>query len=295
MRRKKTLVFAGQLKLDIFWPSKPREDRASVLSLHAGGFAKGSREDIEQLEIAVNLLREGFTVITMDYPLSLKDYDYAEVKRAVFRGKLGEVCYSAALTASKACAEAIRFLCEQAEELDLNPKRMILLGSGAGAMTVLQTEFYRSVGVGTVNRTLGVGWRPVAVVAYAGALTCKGRYVDYGRTPAPTMLVYGDQDKIMPTHRKYLPLGHNLFGPVRLQHEIRAAGGVCWRVAVNGGEHEVSAAFRETKSLFMRFVEQALAGGEMQSKIVQIAGLKVPVSGWSGKTTLDLLKETETT
>lgn len=292
MIKSRTLVFSEdeKLRMDVYQPLKPREDRACVVSLHAGGFAKGSREDIDQLETAVALLREGFTVITVDYPLTLKGHGYVEVKRAAIRGKLGKACYAAVLAAAKGCAAAIKYICANAKMLDIDSEKIILLGSGAGAMAVLQMEFYRSVGVGTVNKTLG-SWSPVAVVAYAGALVCKGRYVDYGLTPAPTMLVYGSEDKIMPTHRKYVPMGYNIFGPVRLQHEIRLAGGVCWRVVVKGAEHEVYAAFRATKSLVFRFVEQVLAG-EIQSKIIEITDLQVPVDGWQGKTILDLLKET---
>ena len=61
------------LFLDVWTPATPRPDSACVVALFGGGFVIGERDDSYQREVARVLTERGFTVVSPDYRLGLKD------------------------------------------------------------------------------------------------------------------------------------------------------------------------------------------------------------------------------
>ena len=61
------------LYLDVWHPESPRSDRACVVALFGGGFVVGERDNELQTEIARLLTARGYTVVSPDYRLGLKD------------------------------------------------------------------------------------------------------------------------------------------------------------------------------------------------------------------------------
>lgn len=61
------------LKLDVYRPEQPREDKAAVITVFGGGFFSGARDKREMKQSAIALLERGFTVISIDYRLGFKD------------------------------------------------------------------------------------------------------------------------------------------------------------------------------------------------------------------------------
>lgn len=114
----KDIVFAvaggSELKLDIVRPSKP--NGIGVLFVHGGGWRQGSREMM--VPIAQEMAGHGYTGIISQYRLNAPP-------QSVWPAHIHDV------------KAAIRWTRAHAAELKIDPERLVLWGSSAGAHLVL--------------------------------------------------------------------------------------------------------------------------------------------------------------
>jgi len=244
------------LYLDVWRPEVPRSDRACVVALFGGGFAVGERDNALQTEIARLLTARGYTVVSPDYRLGLKD----TVKLKSFKGLKGvqpmfQWCID---IATEDCAAAVAFVVNHAGTLNINPERVVLTGCSAGAITVLQLDYCRANALPQAD-LLPVGWKPAAVVPYSGGVMSKGK-PKYKTPPAPTMLVHGTKDKIV-AYKQFPPILTNaLRGSKPLFKVFKKQGYPCWIMRYEGIGHEVASFLPGSVDLFCGFVEQVFSG-----------------------------------
>ncbi|MBO7624435.1 MAG: alpha/beta hydrolase, partial [Bacteroidales bacterium] len=130
------------LYLDVWHPAHPRADRAAVVSVFGGGFVIGIRDDSLQSKTARMLSERGFTVISIDYRLGLKDSaKVAELQGLLKIDDLFQYCIGLAV---EDCAAAIAWVCAHAAGLGIDTSKIILTGNSAGAITVLQLDYSRA-------------------------------------------------------------------------------------------------------------------------------------------------------
>jgi acetyl esterase/lipase len=100
--------------LDLYLPARSRPERPvpTIVYLHSGGWIGGSRENLS--DVATAQLARGYAVASVDYRLATRGGDGS------FPGAVYDV------------KRAIRFLKVRAAQWDLDPARMILMGSSAG-------------------------------------------------------------------------------------------------------------------------------------------------------------------
>ena len=244
------------LYLDVYRPAQPRSDKACVMAVFGGGFVTGARNDGYQRKIAQLLTERGFTVVSIDYRLGLKD----TAKMATFSGLSGiqdrfQYCIDIAV---EDCAAAVAWVCEHAGELDVDTSKIVLTGSSAGAITVLQLDWYRANSLPPAS-ALPKGWKPAAVVPYAGAIMSDGAPT-WTTPPAPTLLMHGTEDKIV-AYKKFPPvLSYALYGAKTVFKQMRNQDIPCWIVRFEGIGHEVATWLPGSLDFFCAFVNQALAG-----------------------------------
>ena len=253
-------VFRGDrtMMLDVYTPAVPRADSAAVMYLFGGGFIMGSRTDKYVRNYCQMLADHGYTAIAIDYRLYLKEVDFSKVSLVgsidVFRDAIN-------YTASD-CAAAIAFICSRATEFGVNPDRIVLCGSSAGAIGVLQLDYCRANSLPPADE-LPAGWKPAAVVAYSGAVFCERTKPKYATPPVPTFFLHGDKDRIV-NFKKFPPvLRTGLYGPKKLHKVFEKNNYPHWFFKFEGIGHEVAAIpqymFEEMES----FVDKTLRGAEM--------------------------------
>lgn len=259
---KETHAFAERdstLYLDVHRPINPRADKAAVLAVFGGGFFTGERDNSYQLAIADSLTNRGFTVISIDYRLGMKDAEMVKANSSLLKAtNLFQYCIE---IATEDCADAVAWVCKHAEELDIDPSRIILTGSSAGAITILQLDYCRANDL-PLAKALPKGWKPAALIPYSGGIMCKKRDLHYATAPAPTLLMHGTIDRIVNYKKFGLPFSAKLFGSNTIDKVMDKEDIPHWIIRFEGIGHEVASWFPGSVDLFCCFAQLALDGRE---------------------------------
>ncbi len=273
------------LYLDVHRPEVPRSDRACVIALFGGGFVIGERDDELQLNIARQLTARGYTVVSPDYRLGLKDSALVASHRKLTQ--INDLFQVVIDMATEDCAAAVAWVVAHAGELNINPERIVLTGCSAGAITVAQLDYCRANGQPQAS-VLPEGWKPAAVVPYSGAVMSKGK-PKYKTPPAPTMFMHGTKDKIVAYKRFPAVLSHALYGPATLYKCFKKEGFPVWMVRFEGVGHEVASFLPGSVDLFCGFVEQVFDGCRTTMDATMRDEKLVPTK-WTKMTVIDLYK-----
>lgn len=176
------------LWMDVYQPTEKLRKDICAIYVFGGGFVQGSRTADTNVRFFKEMVARGYTVAAIDYRLGLKG-----AKLGLFHLKPG---FQAPVIASEDLISATEFLLANQQKLRINPKRIVLIGSSAGAITVLHTDNELANRTAMVS-SLPADFRYAGVVSLAGAiLSTKGR-PKYATTPAPTLFYHGTKDKIV--------------------------------------------------------------------------------------------------
>ena len=245
------------LCLDVYKPEVPRADNASVLMAFGGGFFSGERNNNQMKEWAQALTEHGFTVISIDYRLGFKDSAaVASHRRLLQLPDLFKYCIDIAV---QDCAAAVAWVHSNAGMLGIDPSKLILTGSSAGAITVLQLDYYRANSLPQAS-ALPAGWKPAAVIPYSGGVMCRDSKLKYATDPAPTMLLHGKKDRIVTYKSIGLPFGEKMHGGKKMDKALNRQDIPHWFIRFDDIGHEVANWLPGSIGLFCTFVDLTLAG-----------------------------------
>ena len=245
------------LCLDVYKPVIPRADKAAVLMAFGGGFFSGERNNDQMKRWASALIEHGFTVISIDYRLGFKDSALVASHSRLL--KLPDLFMNCIDIAVQDCAAAVAWVCSNAGMLDIDPSKLILTGSSAGAITILQLDYYRANSMSGAS-VLPAGWKPAAVIPYSGGVMCRDSKLKYATDPAPTMLLHGTKDRIVTYKSLGLPFGRKMHGGKKMDKALNRQDIPHWFIRFEGIGHEVADWLPGSVDLFCTFVDLTLAG-----------------------------------
>ena len=190
-----------KLYLDMYTPEQVHDSTICVLFVFGGGFIGGHRDGDWEKDYFKQLVDEGFMVASIDYRLGLKGVKNLSITNS-------KPLENAINMAAEDAISAIAYLIEHDKELKVNKDFIVMVGSSAGAITALQTDFALCNGFLNSN-ILPEDFRLAGVVSYAGAIFSHEGKVKYrNHAPAPTMLYHGTADKLVPYKQlKFFKLG----------------------------------------------------------------------------------------
>lgn len=183
-----------QLYLDFYTPETVHDSTICVVYVFGGGFVGGHRDGKFEKAYFQQLVDKGFMVASIDYRLGL-----VGVKNlGIFNT---EPLENAINMAVEDAILALAYLLENADTLKVNKDWIMMVGSSAGAITSLQTDYVLCNGY-LNSDILPEDFRLAGVVSYAGAIFSKEGAVKYSKhNPAPTMLYHGMKDGLVPYDR----------------------------------------------------------------------------------------------
>ncbi len=239
---KETYTYATKdgenLKLDIYLPQYDSEtERATIIYVHGGGFSSGQRDSENIQQFCNHLAGYGFVVASISYRLTRKDKPEGFGCNCPANDKLNTF-----IAAIQDVQDATFFLIQNREQFSINPQKIILAGSSAGAEAVLNAAYLPPMCYGLDS----------GPVSYAGVIGMAGAILDtvviYDESAIPSMLFHGTDDNLVPyatAPHHYCKPGEPgyliLNGSYSIAQKLRQLNVPYWLHTTCGGAHEMAA------------------------------------------------------
>ena len=171
------------LELDMYTPKGDTDThRAAIVWVHGGGFSGGDKTSPELVDEANQFAMKGYVNVSINYRLSPTSCV----------GTITSQCIEGIIEAMQDAQTAVRFLRSKATTYGIDPTRIAIGGSSAGAITALNVGYNASdPGPGSHQ---GFSSSVGAVQSLSGAAI--------GTTPgadgAPALLFHGTADPLVP-------------------------------------------------------------------------------------------------
>ena len=240
------------LFLDVYNPAPGSErtfqgrEKPAIIFMFGGGFIQGTRDDESYHKWFKQLTDNGYRVFSIDYRLGLKGSDKVGVAQV-------NVLDAAIHMAVEDLFSATNFIIENAEQLGVDPYNMVISGSSAGAISVMQAEYE------IANRTswasvLPQGFNYAGVMSFSGAILSREGKVDFESETCPVLMLHGTADELVP-YKQIAVLHLGFFGGGKLIERFKKYGFNYNMYHFMGYGHEIAGSMDTTMELQMKFLE----------------------------------------
>ncbi len=220
------------LKLDVYTHASIPKNSPCIIFVFGGGFITGKRDEEFYNSYFNTLVGNKYVVISISYRLGLKG-----VKR--FTNFSSTPLKSAIELAVEDLFDATKWVLKNANKLDIDTTKIILSGSSAGAMTVLQGDFEKRNKT-ELGKMLPEKFQYAGVIAFAGAIVTTNGKLKYKIKPAPTMMFHGSSDKMIFYNRLYF-FNRSVNGSNAISSVFKKHNYPYYFYRVEGMGHEVAA------------------------------------------------------
>jgi len=252
----------AELALDLYRPvAKEASRKTTIIYVHGGGFAGGRRDEPVHVDFARDLASRGYTVANISYRLTMKGKSFSCDQPA--RNKLQTF-----LAAANDIRKATLFLLERTDSLGIDPGRIVLAGSSAGAEAILHAAYWERESAPGDLVVLPEGFQYAGLISMAGALVDTALIRPDNAVPA--MFFHGTCDALVPyagaPHHYcspgqvgYLPL----YGAFAIAKKLDHLGVSRYLLTACGGGHEWAGLplFGEYTADIDRFIHQTVEKG----------------------------------
>lgn len=225
------------LDLDAYFPAfENQTNRPLIIYIHGGGFSGGKRNSADIQEFCKKLARRGYVAASITYRLNLKGTETGFGCDCPAVDKLN--------TFNKAVEDiqdATFFMIKYRDKMGIDPQKIILSGSSAGAITALNAAYQPPYCYGLDS----------GPVSYAGVISMAGAIPDTARifkdSGVPSLLFHGTCDNLVPyasaAHRycKQNQPGYLiLHGALTIAEKLKKTGTPYWLYTYCNASHEIA-------------------------------------------------------
>lgn len=225
------------LDMDVYSPAFDNDNkRALIFYVHGGGFYTGTRNDPGIQTFCKALARRGYVVSSISYRLTRKGTKTQFGCDCTKTEKLNT--FDAAV---EDLQDATFFMIQRREQMGIDPQKIILSGSSAGAETVLNAAYQPPYCYGLDS----------GPVSYAGVISMAGAIADtskiYKESAIPSLLFHGTCDNLVP----YASAPHHyckesdpgyiiLHGSYTIAQKLKQLGIPYWLYTYCDAAHEIA-------------------------------------------------------
>ncbi|MBP5303028.1 MAG: alpha/beta hydrolase [Bacteroidales bacterium] len=245
------------LALDFYFPQHQQKSdslRPCMIFVYGGGFVDNNQRSPFYTKFCRAMAEQGYVTVASDYRLGLRDFHGGSIL------KMMEPVRNSIDIATEDLFAAIDYILRNAEVLRIDKDRIILCGSSAGAISVLQANYELS------NRTpmtaaMHADLRIAGVISFSGGVfSSKGECKYEVHDPAPTFFMHGDTDRLVP-YNKIQIFRFGMFGSKPLAAGFKDAGyPYCFATFINHS-HEVAGFQMEQFDAVMWFIDNYIDKG----------------------------------
>ncbi len=189
------------LYMDVYEPSADSVSsldgagKPTVLFMFGGGFKSGRRDDLYFNEWFKSMTDAGYRIVSIDYRLGLSDFSGAGINM-----KFINALDAAIDLAVEDLFSATNFIIQNAGALGIDPADIVISGSSAGAISVMQAE-WEICNSADNAKVLPENFNYAGVMSFSGAVFSRKGSVRYKKEPCPTVMFHGTDDKIVPYNK----------------------------------------------------------------------------------------------
>ncbi len=251
-----------------------------IIHVFGGAFVTGQRNQPDDRIWYRELADAGYNVATIDYRLGMKGQEFKANMASL------KVLRNAIQIAVDDLLSATVYMINNAAAFGVDPDRIIVSGSSAGAITALQAEWEICNGMEPA-RVLPEGFNYAGVMSFAGAVFSLQGGVRFPQKPCPVLLFHGTADRIV-TYRKIALFGIQFAGSDALAKKLAKIGANYQIYRFNDRGHEVAASMRRNVPEELRFLEENAIKGLHRTVDALVDDEGLPDFGWSKLTARDL-------
>lgn len=245
-----------ELLLDRYDTTIPCDNnRPCMIFAFGGGFKQGSRDNEMYISYLERLATEGIVAISIDYRLGLKLYPPTG-------GKISMVTAlaNAVNVAVEDLYSATNYVIANAEAWGIDPELIMISGSSAGAITVLQAEWLRCNG-DQLAEVLPKDFRYAGVVSCAGAIFSTNGKPKFKHEAAPMLLFHGTSDSNVPYHKSSIA-GIGFYGSKHIVKHLDKALSPYYFYSAEYITHTLAATpFIDQQDLILQFINDYVLRG----------------------------------
>lgn len=274
-QEKITVEFAHRdtctLSLDIYKADSALENAPTILYVFGGGFKEGDRARGTGKWFST-LNSYGFNVVSIDYRLGLKGVKMGGLS---FVGQLE----NAINLAVEDLFSATEFLIENGARYGIDSSNIVLAGSSAGAITVLQAE-YEICNGGRLAAVLPEGFNYTGVMSFSGAILDRENWgLKFVKKPCPILLLHGTDDKLVP-YKRIAVFKDSFNGTDAIAKVLKRNSFPFTVLRYTGRGHEVSTYGAYCVSDELTFIEKYVIGSSETITDSIVTDPEAPSSAW---------------
>jgi dipeptidyl aminopeptidase/acylaminoacyl peptidase len=247
-----------ELYMDVYDPAEGSQtcidgkEKPTIVFMFGGGFIQGARDDESYNNWFRMLTQNGYRVISIDYRLGLKGSKKVGIAQV-------DVLDKAIHMAVEDLFSATVFMLDNAESLGIDPSNIVISGSSAGAISVMQAEYE------VCNRTSWASVLPsdfnyAGVMSFSGAILSRNGKVTYAQEPCATLMLHGTDDDLVPYKQiTFFKLG--FFGGGKLVERFKKFGYNYNMYHFIDYGHEIAGSMENTLDMQMKFLESNVMQG----------------------------------
>ena len=243
------------LSMDLYFPKDNCEKHPCVIFVYGGGFINNNQREAGIVKYCRRLADAGYVTAATDYRLGLKG-----VKSKGLLTMAKNLDHAIRLS-TEDLFSAVQHLIMHADEYCIDTSRIILVGSSAGAITVLQADYELG------NRTalaaaMPEGFRFAGVVSFSGAIFSNNGKCKWSvQPPAPTLFFHGTSDELV-TYDKIQFLNMGFYGTNALVERFEKFDYPYMCIRFDNRFHEVAAFMNTCFNQTLGFIEQYVKEGK---------------------------------
>lgn len=226
--------------------------KPTILFVFGGGFIEGTKDKAVYLPWYRQMTENGYRIVAIDYRLGLKGSKSVGISSVNTLDKAIHMAVEDLFSATK-------FIIDNAESLEIEPDNIVISGSSAGAITVLQADYELS------NRTsyasvLPADFRYKGVMSFSGAVFSRHGKLRYTEIPAPTAFFHGTSD-VLVNYKQIVFANLGFFGSDKIAQRFEKFGYNYNILRYHGHGHEIAEIMDITVPEQLRFLETNVMKG----------------------------------